>query len=96
MPLNGHADFLTRIFASLLTAAVVGAWGYSITRASADELKAVDTKIDVVEREGVERERRIEVKLSEIKTQIHGMDIRQSTFQAQVREALQITEDRPR
>lgn len=79
-----------RILASLLTAAVIGAWGYAVTRASADDLKIVSEKVEDVEREGIDRERRIERKLSEIKIQIHAMDVRQSEFQGQVREALRI------
>ncbi len=87
---NGHADFAMRILGTLLAAAIIGAWGYSVTRASADDLKEVDEKVEKVDREGHDRERRIGVKLNDIKTTIHRMDVRQSAFQAQVREALRI------
>jgi len=87
---NGHVDFAMRILGTLLTAAIIGAWGYTITRASADDVKEIDKKVDEVEREGQDRERRIGVKLTDIKTTIHRMDVRQSAFQAQVREALRI------
>tara|TARA_R110000824_G_scaffold33142_1_gene106429 strand:- start:754 stop:1056 length:303 start_codon:yes stop_codon:yes gene_type:complete len=87
---NGHVDFAMRILGTLLTAAIIGAWGYSITRASANDLKEVDGKVEKVDREGHERERRIGVKLNDIKTTIHRMDVSQSAFQAQVREALRI------
>ena len=62
-------------------------------RASAEDLKAVEEKIEHVEREGVGLERRLEAKLSEINVRIHRMDVRQSAFQAQVREALRIPRD---
>ena len=93
---NGHADFAMRILGTLLTAAIIGAWGYSVTRASANDLADVEEKVVEVEREGVKRERRIEAKLSDIKSQIHVMEVEQSAFRAQVREALRIPEERPR
>ena len=86
---NGN-DFALRILGSLLTAGVIGVWGYAVTRASAEDLVEIEISVQEVAREGVEREFRIESQLGTIREQVHEIDVEQSAFRAQVREALRI------
>ena len=90
MPNGNGQDFATRVIGSLLIAAVIGAWGYGVTRASANALREIDRKIETVQREGVDRERRIEGQLAVSKTEVRTVMVEQAEFRAQVREALRI------
>ena len=87
---TSHSEFALRILGTVLVAGLIGAWGYAVTRASADELRDVEVTIEKVAREGVSRERRIETQLDTIKTDVHRIEVEQSAFRAQVREALRI------
>ncbi len=80
---NGNSGMLRQVLVGVVTAAVLGVWAFASTRASSDDLERVEIESkradDTLNRE-----------LKELRGTLHELDIEQSTFRAQVREALDI------
>lgn len=93
MPHNNGRDFAMRILAPLLVASIIGGWGYTATRASEDDLERVESDVARVEEEMQEEGRSIRREVAAIRQSVHGIEVEQAAFRAQVREALKINND---
>jgi hypothetical protein len=80
---NGNNGMLRQILVGVITAAVLGVWAFASTRASSRDLERFEIEsknADIVLTKEIRNLRGI----------LHELDIEQSTFRAQVREALDI------
>lgn len=76
---------LRQIVIGLTIAAILGSWAYASTRASSEELDEVELELKAVDLE-------LKNDLKDLTGNIHEIDVEQSAFRAQVREALRIPE----
>lgn len=97
MPTVVKNDLALRLIIPIIAAAVVGAWGYSTTRASESDVSALQarhhTDVDRIEEEMEVEGRRIREEIGDLKDSVHAIDKEQSAFRGQVREALRIPHD---
>ena len=80
---TGNGCILRQILVGIVTSAVLGVWAFASTRASARDL-------DRVEIESKHADSRLNAEMRELRATLHELDIEQSSFRAQVREALDI------
>jgi len=80
---NGNSGMLRQVLVGVVTAAVLGVWAFASTRASSDDLERVEI-------ESKRADVTLNRELKELRGTLHELDIEQSTFRAQVREALDI------
>jgi hypothetical protein len=76
---------LKQIIIGTVTAALVGVWVFASTRASSEDLNQVEIELKAVDL-GIKND------LKELTNDIHEIDVEQSAFRAQVRQALSIPE----
>jgi hypothetical protein len=79
---NGNG-LLRQISVGVVTAAVIGVWAFASTRASSHDLERIE-----IESKNADIALNKDVK--ELRQYLHRLDIEQSAFRAQVREALDI------
>lgn len=79
---NGNG-MLRQVLVGVVTAAVIGVWAFASTRASSDDLERVEI-------ESKTADIALHHELKELRGTLHELDVEQSTFRAQVREALDI------
>jgi len=80
---NGNSGILRQILVGIITAAVLGVWAFASTRASSRDLERVEL-------ESKHADSRLNAEMRELRGTLHELDIEQSSFRAQVREALDI------
>ena len=80
---NGNSGILRPVLVGIITAAVLGVWAFASTRASSRDLERVEL-------ESKNADVTLNRELKELRGTLHELDIEQSTFRAQVREALDI------
>ena len=80
---NGNGSILRQILVGIITAALLGVWAYASTRASSRDLERVEL-------ESKNADVALNRELRELRGTLHELDVEQSTFRAQVREALDI------
>ena len=80
---NGNSGILRQVLVGIITAALLGVWAFASTRASSRDLERVE-----LESRGADLT--LNRELRELRGTLHELDIEQSTFRAQVREALAI------
>ena len=80
---NGNNGVLRQILVGVVTAAVLGVWAFASTRASSRDLERVEL-------ESKRADASLSKELKELRGTLHELDVEQSTFRAQVREALDI------
>lgn len=79
-------SILRQIVIGLAISAVIGSWAYASTRASSEDLQKVELELKSVDLE-------IKLDVKELQDDIHKLEVHQSAFRAQVREALRIPHD---
>ena len=67
----------------VITAAILGVWAFATTRASSQDMKELEVELKATDAE-------FKGELKELQDDIHELEIHQSAFRAQVREALRI------
>ena len=82
---NNSNGILRQVIIGIVTAAVVGVWVFASTRASSEDLNQVEIELKAVDLE-------LKTDLKELSNDIHEIDVEQSAFRAQVRQALSIPE----
>ena len=80
---NGNSGMLRQVLVGVVTAAVLGVWAFASTRASSRDLERVEI-------ESKNADVTLNRELKELRGTLHELDVEQSTFRAQVREALAI------
>jgi len=80
---NGNSGMLRQVLVGVVTAAVLGVWAFASTRASSRDLERVEI-------ESKNADVTLNRELKELRGTLHELDVEQSTFRAQVREALDI------
>ena len=90
MMVNGDAK---KVLAGLVTAGVIGAWGFAATRASSQDIESVRNEIKEVESEAKDRHTKLSQNVEEIKETIQEEAVEAASFRAQVRTALRIREE---
>ena len=83
VPSNGTNGMIRQILVGVVTAAVLGVWAFASTRASSNDLERVEL-------ESKTADIALQHELKELRGTLHELDVEQSTFRAQVREALDI------
>ena len=74
---------MRQITVGIVTAAVIGVWAFASTRASSHDLERVEI-------ESRSADAALNQEIRELRTYLHELDVEQSAFRAQVREALSI------
>ena len=80
---NGSNGLVRQILVGIITASVLGVWAFASTRASSHDL-------DRVELESRSADAALNREVRELRDYLHELDVEQSAFRAQVREALDI------
>ena len=80
---NNSNGIVRQVLVGVVTAAVIGVWAFASTRASSHDLERVE-----IESKSADASLNKDVK--ELRTYLHVLDVEQSAFRAQVREALNI------
>jgi len=88
MSTNGLAQDAKRVIVALITASIIGAWTFAGTRASTEDVEAVESELARVEAEGRQRIRELQQNVEEIKATIQREAVEAAAFRAQVRHAL--------
>tara|TARA_Y100000996_G_scaffold380470_1_gene334387 strand:+ start:2667 stop:2954 length:288 start_codon:yes stop_codon:yes gene_type:complete len=87
MPSTLYGDetggIMKQITIGLATAAVLGVWAFATTRASSQDVKELEVELKATDAE-------FKTELKELQNDIHELEVHQSAFRAQVREALRI------
>jgi hypothetical protein len=81
-----------KVIAALVTAGIIGAWSFTATRASTEDVKSVKKELRKVEHEAKERDATIAKNVEEISKTIQAEAVAAAAFRAQVRTALKIRE----
>jgi len=79
---NGNG-MLRQVLVGVVTASVIGVWAFASTRASSRDLERVEI-------ESRSADAALNQEVRELRQYLHVLDIEQSAFRAQVREALSI------
>ena len=79
---NGNG-MLRQVLVGVVTASVIGVWAFASTRASSRDLERVEI-------ESRSADAALNQEVRELRQYLHELDIEQSAFRAQVREALSI------
>ena len=74
---------LKQVTIGVITAAILGVWAFATTRASSQDMKELEVELKATDAE-------FKGELKELQDDIHELEIHQSAFRAQVREALRI------
>ena len=74
---------LKQVAIGVITAAILGVWAFATTRASSQDMKELEVELKATDAE-------FKGELKELQDDIHELEIHQSAFRAQVREALRI------
>ncbi len=74
---------LKQVAIGIITAAILGVWAFATTRASSQDMKELEVELKATDAE-------FKGELKELQDDIHELEIHQSAFRAQVREALRI------
>ena len=72
---------LKQVAIGVITAAILGVWAFATTRASSQDMKELEVELKATDAE-------FKGELKELQDDIHELEIHQSAFRAQVREAL--------
>ena len=79
---------IKQVSIGIITAALLGVWAFATTRASSQDVKELEVELKATDAE-------FKVELKELQDDIHELEIHQSAFRAQVREALRIPNTEP-
>ena len=74
---------MRQVSVGIVTAAVIGVWAFASTRASSHDLERVEI-------ESRSADAALNQEIRELRGYLHRLDVEQSAFRAQVREALSI------
>ena len=74
---------IKQVSIGIITAALLGGWAFATTRASSQDMKELEVELKATDAE-------FKGELKELQDDIHELEIHQSAFRAQVREALRI------
>ena len=79
---------IKQVSIGIITAALLGVWAFATTRASSQDVKELEVELKATDAE-------FKVELKELQDDIHELEVHQSAFRAQVREALRIPNTEP-
>ena len=74
---------LKQVAIGIITAAILGVWAFATTRASSQDVKELEVELKATDAE-------FKIELNQLQDDIHELEVHQSAFRAQVREALRI------
>lgn len=74
---------IRQILVGVITASVIGVWAFASTRASSADVEQMELELKAADAA-------LNTEIKELRTYLHTLDVEQSEFRAQVREALDI------
>jgi len=80
---TGSNGLVRQILVGIVTASVIGVWAFASTRASSADVEQMEMELKAADAA-------LNAEVKELRSYLHTLDIEQSEFRAQVREALSI------
>ena len=79
----GSNGLVRQILVGIVTASVIGVWAFASTRASSADVEQMEVELKAADAALI-------MEIKELRSYLHNLDVEQSEFRAQVREALSI------